>query len=212
MELLNNSEIAENIFSVYCNSTAAQTGRYNGAMTLLEKELDQAIVWFVCCRHIMELHAKHAMIAVMGSTTAPFDLLFKKLQDEWNSVSDDATQALSSNKIKRFDWSIHRGTFIGQRAEEVLLFCQRALTLDTFARGDYKTLCSLTVLFLGGEIQGYSFPRPGAMHNARFMAKGIYLAMLALLQDVYMFLTPEDKMKVNRCYLLHSMVPPELKA
>ena len=35
---------------------------------------------------------------------------------------------------------------------------------------------------LGGEIPGFRFYRPGSIHIARFMAKGIYLAMLAMLQ------------------------------
>ena len=103
------------------------------------------------------------MITITGSTTATYELLFKQLQDNWNSVSDHASKALATKKIKQFDWSTYRGTFIGLRAEEVLQFCQRALILDTLPRGDYKTICSLTVLYLGGEVPGYSFPRPGAM-------------------------------------------------
>ena len=204
MELLEEWGIEENIFSVCCDSTAAQTGRYNGAMTLLEKKLEQTIVWIVCRRHIIELHAKHAMITITGSTTAPYEPLFKRFQDNWNSISENASQALANNMLKRFDWSAYRGTFIGLRAEEVLQFCQRALTLDTFTRGDYKNLCSLTVLYLGGEIPGFKFYRPGAMHNARFMAKGIYLAMLALLQGVVTFLTPEDKENINRLIIFSS--------
>ena len=82
--------------------------------------------------------------------------------------------------------------------EAVLEFCQRALNIDTFARVDYKNLCSLTVIFLGGSIPGFKFSRPGAMHNARFMAKGIYLGMLTLLQEKLEFLTDEDKVKINR--------------
>ena len=135
----------------------------------------------------MEVHAKHAMTAVFGPTTAPYDPLFKRLQDNWNKVSGVAADRLKDS-LSKFDWRKNRGALLGQRAEEVLQFCQRALTLDTFARGDYRKLCSLAVLYLGGVVRDFSFPRPGAMHNARFMSKGIYIIMLALLKEILPFL------------------------
>lgn len=60
---------------------------------------------------------------------------------------------------------------------------------------------SLAVLYLGGVAKGFSFPRPGAMHNARFMSKGIYLIMLALLQKILPFLLDEEKDNINRVNL-----------
>ena len=75
--LLEDWEVTERVFSVCCDSTAAQTGKYNGAMTLLSQHLDQPIVWFVCRIHVIELHAKHAMLSLSGPTSAPYDPLFK---------------------------------------------------------------------------------------------------------------------------------------
>ena len=82
LELLKDWEVTEQVFSVCCDSTAAQTGKYNGAMTLLSNHLDQPVVWFVCRRHVIELHAKHAMLSLSGPTTALYDPLLKKLQDK----------------------------------------------------------------------------------------------------------------------------------
>ena len=48
---------------------------------------------------------------------------------------------------------------------------------------------------------GFKFPRSGAMHNARFMAKAIYLAMMSLLQNQLSFLSDTDKSKINRVNL-----------
>lgn len=36
------------------------------------------------------------------------------------------------------------------------------------------------------------------MHNARFIGKGIYLIMLALLQEILPFLTDGEKININR--------------
>ena len=117
------------------------------------------------------------MNAVFGQTTAPYEPLFKKLQDNWNNESEAAQDSIVNDNLSKFDWAKHTGEITGFQAEKVLEFCVRALRIDTFDRGDYKTVCSLKVIFLGGAIPRFKFPRPGAMHNARFMAKAIYLAM-----------------------------------
>ena len=54
-------------------------------------------------------------------------------------------------------------------------------------RGDYKELLELVKLILGGDIErkkGYSYTiqRPGADHHARWMAKGIYVLKMVMLQ------------------------------
>ena len=151
LPLLEEWGIKENLFSVCCDSTATQTGIYAGAITLLQRELEQNVIWLICRRHVMELHAKHAMSAVFGSTIAPYEPLFKHLQDGWNNVSAAASDCLEGNNLTKFDWVNNRGTLLGQRAEEVLQFCQRALTLDTFARGDYRKLSCCPVPWWSGK-------------------------------------------------------------
>ena len=54
-------------------------------------------------------------------------------------------------------------------------------------RGDYKELLELVKLILGGDIErkkGYSYTiqRPGADHHGRWMAKGIYVLKMVMLQ------------------------------
>ena len=117
LPLLKEWGIKENLFSVCCDSTATQTGIYAGAITLLQRELEQNVIWLICRRHVMELHAKHAMGAVFGSTIAPYEPLFKRLQDGWNNVSAAASDCLEGNNLTKFDWVNNRGTLLGQRAE-----------------------------------------------------------------------------------------------
>ena len=64
LPLLKEWGIKENLFSVCCDSTATQTGIYAGAITLLQRELEQNVIWLICRRHVMELHAKYKMGAV----------------------------------------------------------------------------------------------------------------------------------------------------
>ena len=59
---------------------------------------------------------------------------------------------------------------------------------NTFIRGDYKELCKLVVIFLGGNVPDFRFQIPGACHHSRFMSKCIYyLKMKLLLNQTNMF-------------------------
>jgi len=127
---------AQNI-GICCDSTATQTRKYAGVIQLIQKELEQPLVWMICRRHITELHVKHAMQIVTGDKT-PDDPLFKKLQDKWNDVTKEVEEMVESKTYTKFGWKKHRGSFLGERAEEVLQFCQGASTLGTFDRGDYN--------------------------------------------------------------------------
>ena len=46
------------------DTTAANTGNINGAASLLESELDRALLWFACRHHVSELHMTWADDAV----------------------------------------------------------------------------------------------------------------------------------------------------
>ena len=118
-----------------CDSPATQTRKYEGAIQLIQKELEQPVVWMICRRHITELQAKHAMQIITVDTTAPSDPLFKKLQDKWNDVAKEVEEMVESNTYTKFGWKKHRRSFLGERAEEVLRLCQIASTLD---RDDYN--------------------------------------------------------------------------
>ena len=65
-----------------CDSPATQTRKYEGAIQLIQKELEQPVVWMIYRSHITELQSKHAMQIITVDTTAPSDPLFKKLQDK----------------------------------------------------------------------------------------------------------------------------------
>ena len=52
------------------DSTAANTGKTKGAITLLEEELGHRLVWLVCMLHTNELPFRHLFIALDGETTS----------------------------------------------------------------------------------------------------------------------------------------------
>ena len=68
------------------------------------------------------------------------------------------------------------------KKDAITNLCQEAMR-QNFNRGDYRELVQLTLLHLsnGKDVLFSGFIRPGALHNARWMAKLLYSIKLVLL-------------------------------
>lgn len=172
--ILDQFGIKDNIFSVYCDSTATQTGRYKGTVKLLQDELGQFVLWLVCRSHNIELHVKYAHDYIFGGPKSPSDKKFKKLQENWNSLT------INKNRYKLFEWEKINGTFLEKKVHEVKQYCQMDYSTQTFPKDDYKELNELLIIYLAGNAS-LDLKRPGSTHYARFMSKAIYAIKLKLL-------------------------------
>ena len=178
------------VIGVCTDTTGSNTGRYKGAITLLEKYLGKPLLWIMCRRHATEVHITHAMTALTGSKTkGPRRQVYTRLQKVWPEVHEE----VKASKFILFDWKKHRGTILGQLAEESLRFCTRALITDVFARGDYKKLVENTVVYLGGTVANYVPAQPFACHEARFTADGWYLTILRMTSNTINVLSPDER-------------------
>ena len=95
LQLLEFYEITSDIFSVCCDTTNSNTGAYSGAVVILAEVLDKPLLWFMCRRHILEVHISHFMEALTGEKTkGPRRGIYTQLQKCWPSVNKEA------NKLK----------------------------------------------------------------------------------------------------------------
>ena len=63
LSLLEYYEIADQIYAVCCDTTASNTAAFSGAIALLSSILNVPLLWFLCRRHILEVHISHFMEA-----------------------------------------------------------------------------------------------------------------------------------------------------
>ena len=69
------------------------------------------------------------------------------------------------------------------KKQNIITICKEAQA-GSFARGDYKELVDLMLLYLGeGQESFDGFIRPGALHKARWMAKLLYAMKIVLLRS-----------------------------
>ena len=133
--------------------------------------------------HICELHIRHVNVAVQGRTTAPSRSIYITLQTIWPDIVDKINS--EDAVLKKLNWSKPEfcpGTLLHKLLKETLEFCNTALAMSTFERGDHKYLCQLVVVFLGGHIEKFRFKQPGAHHQARWFADCIYLLVIRMTE------------------------------
>ena len=158
---------------------------------LIEKELKRAVWWVACPHHFYELHVKKVAKFYFGETSSPEETTYKKLKDEWNNIIE---KEIDYDNLELFDLKRWKGTFLAQRAGEVIVYLEFLLENNTFPRSDLRELMNLVLVWLGVKVPNFSFQYPGAMSHARFMMQSIYSMKIYLLSrqlDIY----PEEELK-----------------
>ena len=81
------------------DTTASNTGVWNGACTKIEEALGHKMLHVPCCHHVAELHSKHVAINVGRPTKGAEDQLFKKFSESWNKIVETGIDLENLNKL-----------------------------------------------------------------------------------------------------------------
>jgi len=176
--------LEEKVQILCCDTTASNTGRLNGACILLEQKLDRELLIFACRHHVYELVLKSVFeVKISQITTSPDIPLFKKFKENWKNVDTNKIQVYREN-VEIY--------FTTHEIEALLKFYYAELT-KKIIRDDYRELIELSVIFLNGDPdRKLNIRPPGAMHQARWMARAIYSLKICLLSSQSK-LTSKDK-------------------
>ena len=201
IKLLEEWGLTDQIIGISFDTTSDNTGVDNGSCKLIEECVGKAILWLACRRHVYELHIKHVATLVADFvssrlSTNPEETLFKRLRDNWSELTEDEDW-VDLDELNKFDWEAAKGSFLEDQALEVFGFLQNCLDTSTFPRSDYKELCVLCFVWLGGEVPSFRFRWPGACHRARFMMQSIYYMKLELLGKTITFVTSEEAREIK---------------
>ena len=145
------------------DTTASNTGWQSGATVRLNYLLGRVILYLACRHHIMELLAKNPFHAVVGYDPSPDILMFKRLKEIWNDID-------KTGPFLTFDLDTEQREELIKTYTEILT--KEDVDGQIFVRGDYRDLCRMSLMMVGGQLPGnevYRFPPPGAIHKARFL-------------------------------------------
>ena len=171
LELVMSWKIKEEIVGLVFDTTASNTGLHNGACVRIEKALEKQLAMFACRHHILEIVLSDVFRSVFGQAGGPEVGLFKRFQKEWLAMNQE-TYSVPDESV--FDVQLK------QLRSETKEFLSSALSnAKQCPREDYAEFLQLALLFLGGDTPSRTgFRAPGAIHQARWISKGIYCLAL----------------------------------
>lgn len=136
---------------------------------------------------------------VFGSTGGPEPGLFKRFQKSWQFIDKSKFEPANDSDFVDVPGSLR---------QEMMSYLRNAMQSPT-PREDYRELLKLCYIFLGGtsgeQSQEVSFRCPGAMHNARWMAKAIYSIKMFLFKG-QLTLTANEKAGLATISLFVSII------
>ena len=147
----------KNIIGCVFDTTNTNSGWKSGIVVRLEKFLEQRVMHVYCRHHIFERMVNDVIDVYLGPSTAPEELSYKFLIDNWN-------------KLKLCDWEVIQ---IDRRTQvdDIIAFTTKMHKLDF--RDDYQEIVNLTLILLGAfpDNSSYTVRPPGSISHARWMAK-----------------------------------------
>ena len=149
------------------DTTASNTGKLNGACTLLEKAMGHNLLWMACRHHMFEVLLADVFNVCLGPSTGPEILFFKRFLEKWTEMNH-TPEARSTPLI------------IVSDAIKAFIKCQLEVR---HSRDDYLEFLLLAAQMVGLQVD-VAIRKPGALHRARWMAKAIYALKIELLFTV----------------------------
>lgn len=197
-------EVCDGIFGICADTTAANTGRKNGAIVILAQVLQKPFLWLLCRHHISELMIKACYQAVTGEkTVGPSRKMFTDFKDDWTEKYHPAlSEPGATGQFKKINESrLHVGSDLHRIYLESKSFIAYALEHEVFPRGDYQHLVYYLAFAMNvksTKLDNFKIHQPGACHDARFMAYAIYLVMLDITSPVLDYLTESQTEMVEK--------------
>ena len=184
--------VADQVVGMSFDTTASNTGRRNGACVLIEQKMGKDLLHFACRHHILELVVHAVFVRVLGCSSSPELLLFKRFQTSWESIDrEDFGTGIMVEEV---------ATVLEDVKDEALRWTLQVLQEREDLRDDYRELVELVIIFLGGAPPGgIRFRAPGAMHHARWMSKVLYSFKIWMFRGQFRLTKKEERGLQRMC-------------
>lgn len=141
-EVVDNWRLTNNIQAFVFDTTASNTGKFNGTYFLLERKLERDILFFGCRHHIYEIISLTVFTTCKVCPMSRPDIsLFKKFKSQWDTLKKtDFSTGVSHSSVQQI---------LKKDIDIILQFCFNSIN-SVYPRDDYKEFLVLIIIFLGG--------------------------------------------------------------
>jgi hypothetical protein len=140
---------------------------------------------FLACRHhVLELVIGAVFNKCLGPSDGPDIRIFKRFKEQWPLLDHQQYQDVTSNE--------HAASQVSDIKERTIQFIAKMLSQNQ-PRDDYSEMLELGLIYLGVTPQSeIRFRAPGAMHQARWMAKVIYTMKIWMFRSQFKLTAKEE--------------------
>ena len=120
----------------------------------------------------MEIIASAVFTECHNYSSGPNIAIFQRFQQAWKNINSEDYLTIEEELNEK---------------EVIVDFCQNQLmNMNTQPRDDYREMLELAIIYLGGTPhRGIRFYKPGALHQARWMARVIYTIKICLFRSQF---------------------------
>ena len=164
-----NWHLTNQVKAMSFDTTASNSGVRGGAAVLIEEKLGRDLLFLPCRHHILKIVLADVFQSLFGRFPGPQIPIFKRFKERWSSINHDRPEDGMLDEVT--------ATILGghQYLKTVALEYAMEVVQQDHQRDDFRELLELTIMYLGGvPPRGIRIMAPGAMHQARWMAKAIY--------------------------------------
>jgi hypothetical protein len=86
LKAIDDWKLRDQIVGMSFDTTAANTGRKNGACVLIEQKLQKDLLWLACRHHIFEILCGNIFNELFGVTSGPNVKIFDRFRDFWPNI------------------------------------------------------------------------------------------------------------------------------
>lgn len=194
-DLLEVWDISDRVAALVFDTTASNSGVHKGAAKLIEERLGRKLLYLACRHHILEVIVGSVWKLLFGAILGPENKLFAQFKQAWKDIDKEIPVQTLTVKDP---WLLQ---VRNQVVKDLVSLLSSEEDSATFPRDDYRE-CVENTLIIFGETppRGIHFMKPGAIHQARWMANNLYVAKMfmfskALLYDDEMV---DKLMRMNR--------------
>ena len=168
LDLLEAWDLSDNVVALVFDTTASNCGIHNGAAKLIEENLGRKLLYLACRYHIFEIFVGAVWKKLFGNIFGPENKFFAEFKTTWPAL--DKQLPIETLAVE--------GTWLQNLKEQTIQHLTHLLAKEdatTFPRDDYCECAENTLIIFGQTPpRGVHFLKPGAIHQARWMACNIY--------------------------------------
>ena len=188
LDLLEAWDLSDNVVALVFDTTASNSGIHNGAAKLIEESLGRKLLYLACRHHILEIFVGAVWKKLFGNIFGPENKFFANFKASWPTL--DKELPIETLEIE--------GTWLQTIKEQTIKHLTHLLANEnaaTFPRDDYRECAENTLIIFGQTPpRGVHFLKPGAIHQARWMACNIYAGKMFMFSRQMPY---DEEMKIK---------------